>query len=130
MTAQTPGHALHALADMAMARPSPFGVLISDPANNHPFAIGHPEDYYTQDYTGEAYPSITVASGPDLSARWGMILRAYVEMGALHLTYSPLSQNSNSMAGNALRRAGLAIPFSSHTAFSPAMFTRLPGPED
>ena len=126
MTAQTPGYAVHALADMANDRPSAFGVLVSDPENNHPFKIGYPEDYYTQDFTGEAYPSAVVATGPDLSARWRLILQAYTRIGGLHLTYSPLSQNSNSVAGSALRQAGLPIPFSSRTVFAPAEFTELP----
>ena len=42
------------------------------------------------------------------------------------LTYSPISKNSNSMAGTALRNAGLAIPFSVETKFAPAVFTKLP----
>ena len=126
MTAQTPGFALAALADMAADRPSAFGVLISDPANNHAFQLGQPEDYYTQDYDGVPYPHVTVATAPDLSGAWALILRSYTDVGALHLTYSPLSQNSNSMAGTALRHAGLPIPFSSRAAFAPAMFTRLP----
>ena len=50
------------------------------------------------------YPHVTVASAPNLSDRWALILRSYSEIGTLHLTYSPLSQNSNSMAGTALRR--------------------------
>ncbi len=125
MTAQTPGYAIHALADMANDRPSAFGLLVSDPNNNHPFVIGHPEDYYTQDFTGEAYPSAVVATGSDLSARWRLILQTYTKIGGLHLTYSPLSQNSNSLAGSALRRAGLQIPFSSRTVFAPAEFTDL-----
>lgn len=128
-TAETPGFALEALGDLAMARPSAFGVLVSDPANDHPFEIGLPEDYYTQDFDGTPYPHFTVATGPDLSARWATILRAYSAFGALRLTYSPTSQNSNSMAGNALRRAGIEIPFSSMTGFAPAVFTRMPVPE-
>ena len=42
MTAQTPGYALSALRDMAAKRPSAFGVLVNDPANNHPFNLCHP----------------------------------------------------------------------------------------
>ena len=125
-TAQTPSMALHALADSASSRPSPFGVLISDPRNDHPFVIGRPEDYYTQDFNGDRYPSVEVAKGPDLSARWRVIVRSYAEIGSRQLTYSPISQNSNSVAGSALRRAGFPIPFSRETVFAPAEFTTLP----
>lgn len=126
MTAQTPGLAISAALSSAMGRPSVFGTLLSDPANNHPFSKGHPDDYYTQDDEGEPYPVTLVASGRDLSAQWQTILRTYVAVGRLKLAYSPISQNSNSMAGAALRAAGIRIPFSSKTWFVPAVFTRLP----
>ena len=126
MTAQTPGLALSAAFASTMGVPSAFGTLLSDPANDHPFTKGRPDDYYTQDDEGNAYPSTTVLRGENLSAQWQVILRTYVAVGKLKLTYSPISQNSNSMAGSALRAAGIPIPFSSKTWFVPAVFTRLP----
>ena len=126
MTAQTPGLAAAAAFASTMGVPSAFGTLLSDPANNHAFIKGRPEDYYTQDDEGNPYPVTTVMTGEDLSAKWQSILRTYVEVGKLKLTYSPISQNSNSMAGSALRAAGIPIPFSSRTWFVPAVFTRLP----
>ena len=130
MTAQTPILALTAVVSSTMGVPSAFGTLMSDPANNHPFTRGRPEDYYTQDDEGDPYPTIVVMSGRDLSAKWQTILRAYVAIGQMNLTYSPISQNSNSMAGAALRAAGIPIPSSSHTWFAPALFTIMPGVTD
>ena len=114
------------IGDMASNMPSGFGVLMSDPNNNHPFHVRQPEDYYTQDDEGTPYPSAVVATASDLSAQWRTIVATYTAVDGLHLTYSPISQNSNSMAGTALRAAGLPIPFSSATPFTPAVFTRLP----
>lgn len=126
MTAQTPGLAVAAAVASTMGVPSAFGTLLSDPSNNHAFTRGRPDDYYTQDDEGEPYPFTIVLRGENLSAQWQCILRTYVAVGRLGLTYSPISQNSNSMAGVALRAAGIAIPFSSKTWFVPALFTRLP----
>ena len=126
MTAQTPSLAVAAAFASTMGVPSAFGTLLSDPVNNHPFTKGRPEDYYTQDDEGDPYPFTVVMRGENLSAQWQTILRTYVAVGRLGLTYSPISQNSNSMAGAALRAAGIAIPFSSQTWFVPAVFTRLP----
>ncbi len=126
MTAQTPRLAISAAFASIMGFPSAFGTLLSDPANDHAFTKGRPNDYYTQDDEGEPYPFTIVLTGSNLSAKWQNILRTYVAVGKLKLTYSPISQNSNSMAGTALRTAGISIPFSSKTWFAPALFTRLP----
>ena len=126
MTAQTPVLAVAAALASTMSAPSAFGTLLSDPANNHAFTRGRPDDYYTQDDEGDPYPFTVVLRGENLSAQWQCILRTYVAVGRLGLTYSPISQNSNSMAGVALRAASIAIPFSSKTWFVPAVFTRLP----
>ena len=129
-TAQTPALALGAILDSARNMPSNFGTLASDPKNNHLFIKGQPEDYYTQDFEGMEYPHVTAVQGRDLSAQWAVILQTYASVGKIHLTYSPVSQNSNSMAGTALRQAGIPIPFSAATKFAPAMFTRLPRDSD
>ncbi len=126
MTAQTPRLALLAALASTMGMPSAFGTLVSDPMNNHPFTKGRPDDYYTQDDEGDPYPTTLVARGENLSAQWQTILKTYVAVGRLQLTYSPISQNSNSLAGTALRTAGFPIPFSSKTWFVPAVFTHLP----
>jgi hypothetical protein len=129
-TQQTPAHALTAIVDTAHNRPSDFGTLTSDPKNNHPFKMGAPEDYYTQDFDGQAFPHAVALAGPDLSSPWRSIVDTYAAIGRLHLTYSPISQNSNSMAGAALRGAGIPIPFSVTAKFAPAAFTYLPRNED
>lgn len=126
MTAQTPGRALTAIWDSLTNTPSGFGVLLSDPHNNHSFIIGRPEDYYTQDDEGHPYPFNVVLTGRNLSARWATIVKTYVNVGKLHLTYSPITQNSNSMAGTALLSAGIPIPFSSKSYFAPGEFDHLP----
>ena len=122
----SPAQILDPIVASASNTPAGFGVLMADPNNNHPFEMRHPEDYFTQDSDGDPYPSALVARGSDLKARWLRIVQSYAEVSALKLTYSPVSQNSNSMAGTAIRAAGLRIPFSSHTPFVPAAFNRLP----
>ena len=123
---QTPANALKAIVFMADQQPSSFGTLVADPSNDHVFIEGHAEDYYTKDREGRAYPHSLVTRGKDLSASWASILRTYADVDRLALTYSPTSQNSNSLAGTALRRAGLAPAFSSATVFAPGLFTQLP----
>ena len=123
---QTPGGALSALVAMAVDAPSTFGTLVADPHNGTAFVKGDRADYYTKDSHGHAYPSAVVARGADLSARWAAIVRTYARVGAMGLTYSPISQNSNSLATTALRDAGIGLPFSSATLFVPGSLTRLP----
>ena len=121
---QTPGNALAALLAMAECRPSRFGTLVSDPLNDKAFVMGSTGDFYTHDADGVPYPHMLVARGADLSASWGRIVRAYARIGRLGLTYSPISQNSNSLAVNALEHAGLDVPHASF--FVPGSQTRLP----
>ena len=124
MTAQTPGLALlgRFLAS-TMGIPSAFGPSSPIPPTTTPFTKGRPEDYYTQDDEGEAYPFTVVVTGRDLSARWQTILRTYVAVGKLKLTYSPdqpeLEQHGRiGLAGGGARpsrfpaRRGSCPPFS------------------
>ena len=126
----SPQQALVAFFDVAMAWPSVYGTLVADPHNNTAFEEGGLQDVYTQDAYGVEYAPFLVAKGQDLSAKWQKILETYVSVSNLHLTYSPISQNSNSLAAAALHRAGIQIPFSSATRFTPAAFTHLPLEED
>ena len=121
-----PQQALVSVVDMAAGWPSQFGMLVADTHNNTPFEEGGLQDVYTQDAYGVRYAPFVVMRGANLSAQWQSILETYVAVSQLHLTYSPISQNSNSMAGTALMRAGIQIPFSSATKFAPAVFTHLP----
>ena len=123
---QSPSQLITPVVASALNELSGFGALMSDPNNDHAFRRRQPEDYYTQDADGTPYPSATVVNGRDLSAKWRAIVAAYRAVSALRLTYSPISQNSNSMAGTALRAAGLPIPFSRATPYAPAVFTQLP----
>ncbi len=125
---QTPANALTALAAAAKGRTaSSFGMLIADPHNNTPFRKDGPGDIYTRNDQGRAYPSAVVAHGQDLSAQWVAILRTYASLDAMHLAYSPISQNSNTVAAAALRKAGLSLQFSRTTPFAPGSFAQLPG---
>ena len=123
---QTPANAVQAIVYMADDQPSSFGTLASDPLNDHAFSVGAADDYYTKGRDGRGYPLALVTKGSDLSAQWSSILHTYAAVDRLALTYSPTSQNSNSLAGTALRRAGLAPAFSSDTVFAPGIFTQLP----
>lgn len=126
MATQTPAAALDAIVKSASNEPSSFGTLSSYARNNQPFHLGHPDDFFTQDFEGNPFVHALVVEGRDLSAPWRTIVATYEDVGKLKLTYSPVSQNSNSMAGNALRRAGLPIPFSNATCFAPGEFNALP----
>jgi hypothetical protein len=111
---------------MASNKPSDFGTLVADPHNNTQFVKGRMDDYYTQDYQGKEFPHALAMQGKDLSAQWAIIVKTYAAIGSMGLTYVPTSQNSNSMAGEALRRAGIPVPFSSYAHFAPGEFTYLP----
>ncbi len=129
-TRQTPAHALSALYYVWSNSPSSFGTLVSDKNNNKPFEKGRLADYFTQDSEGNQYPHVVVLQGGDISQKWAMIVKAYRDIGQLRLTYSPTSQNSNSMAATALRNAGISVPSSSQTAYVPGSFTCLPDTEE
>lgn len=123
---QTPEYALSAVFASFDEQPSVFGILIADPKNDTPFVEGSVADIYTKDGSGHAYPHATVLRGNDLSARWASILRTFARVDAMKLTYSPVTQNSNSLAATALRRAGIKLVSSSGTVFVPGAFTDLP----
>ena len=125
-TEQTATHALVALASAVDNAPSAFGTLAADPHNNTVFIRDARGDVYTRDGQGHAYQTTLVKRGRDLSGQWRTIIRTYDRVGRLHLTYSPISQNSNSLATTALREAGLSMEFSSGTSFTPGSFTQLP----
>ena len=125
-TPQTPTHALTAVLASFDDAPSAFGTLASDPRNDTPFVKGGSGDDYTRGGAGRPYPSSIVLRGKDLSARWSSILGTYARIGAMKLTYSPVTQNSNSLAATALSRAGVRLAYSSGTVFVPGAFTQLP----
>jgi hypothetical protein len=82
----------------------------------------------TNDANGKAYPSEVVASASDLSGQWAAINNAELEAVAQKPTYSPATQNSNSLATVGLDGAGIAPPtdngmFSSHWAPAASDFT-------
>lgn len=123
---QTPRHALGAVLASFDERPSVFGTLVADPKNDTPFVKGSAADFYTKDGEGRAYPYAVALRGHDLGERWARILATYARVGRMNLTYSPVTQNSNSLAATALRQAGVTVAFNSATLFVPGAFTRLP----
>ena len=125
-TPQTPGNMFNAVFDTADNRPSTFGLLVAEANNNRAFVKNGAGDYYTHDKQGHAYPRSLVMRGTNLSAQWASIVWTYARISKLGLTYSPMTQNSNSMAGTALRRAGIGLDFSSNTYFTPGAFNPLP----
>ena len=127
--AQTPRNAVQALVATADDGASSFGILVPDPHNDTPFVIGRDGEYYTCDRDGRPYPRALMMTGADLSAQWTLILQTYALVGSERLPYSPTTQNSNSLAGTALRRVGVSSTFSSETAFAPGIFTEIPLPE-
>jgi hypothetical protein len=52
-------------------------------------------------------PFTLVAEGPDLSSKWALMQGLADEVALVGYEYRPVSQNSNTFAGNALQRAGL-----------------------
>ena len=126
-TAQTPANAADAILAMAEGQPSRFGTLVSDPSNDTAFLKKSAADFYTQSVTRQAYPHSLVARGTDLSAQWRQIVRTYALIGRLNLTYSPIMQNSNSMAVTAIEHAGLRFRHSK--IFVPGAYTSLPIPK-
>jgi hypothetical protein len=87
---------------------SPFGELLYETQMFNPQssqAIG-----ITIDAQGNAYASQVVASGESLETQWLKILGAASEIEGANVQYSPLTQNSNSVASTALTAAGIQLP--------------------
>lgn len=75
---------------------------------------------------GTKYSSETITNSANDST-WAQIKQAYNDMSGLNLTYSPATQNSNSVACTALNVAGLSIPQSlSLMKQAPACDIKLP----
>lgn len=55
-------------------------------------------------------PHTMVAEGDDLSSRWALMQDFANEVNSIGYEYRPISQNSNSFAGDALQRAGFLGP--------------------
>ena len=125
-TPQTPRYTYDAFMAVMNGKPSSYGSLVAYRHNNKPFVKGDAREYYTKDGHGAPYSHTLVMQGANLSAQWASIMRTYAAVDKLHLAYSPLTQNSNSLAGTALRRAGLDLKFSSTSMFAPGTFTQLP----
>ncbi|MEB0229088.1 hypothetical protein QN414_32920, partial [Pseudomonas sp. 5S1] len=85
--------------------------------------------------SGTVYASQVLATGSDLSAQWGTIVSTYNNVVPLNLTYSPATQNSNSVANTALAAAGVSLPtntelFGADQTLTPASGSMLPTTPD
>ncbi len=87
---------------------SPYGTLIT---NTGALSSFDPADVSRLlGSTANPNPSQVVASGADLSTKWNQIVSAENELATENLPYSPLTQNSNSIANTALTAAGIDTP--------------------
>jgi Ca2+-binding RTX toxin-like protein len=77
---------------------------------------------------GTPYRSQILATGEDLSEQWNTIVSTYNKIADLNLTYSPATQNSNSVANTALSAAGVPLPKDTGPSgtFTPASSNKLP----
>ena len=122
--AQTVSNVIEAAAAARYNKPSPYEYLTASDNNGSQFTPGQNGETITRDANGNPYLSNVVATGDNLSSRWNTILDTYDRVASLHLPYSPLTQNSNSMAGTALAKAGIPL-----VGFLPSIldFPRVPG---
>jgi hypothetical protein len=74
---------------------------------------------------GTPYFKDVVSNNATLT-EWNTIKQTYSDIASLHLTYSPYTQNSNSVACTALAKAGLSIPDTGLFTLTPACDVRLP----
>jgi hypothetical protein len=74
---------------------------------------------------------VVVASGSNLSSQWNAITTVCSQVNSEGLSYSPLTQNSNSVASTELTAAGLSPPKSGFFSadWAPASGNILPTPE-
>lgn len=114
----TGGQALSELAGLRSAdEPSPYGRLR---AYTGRYGLGSPDHPEKETPIGrqfdsdrfDAYFKQTVLEGSsdDLEARWGDIKKHAREIHDQRIPYSPLGPNSNSLASESLRRAGIEAP--------------------
>ena len=96
-----------AASDVASNTPSQYGTLLAqiNQAFNSSNSTG-----VTHGQNGTAYFSETVDFGFDLSSEWNTINATYASISNAGLTYSPLTQNSNSTATTALLAADITPP--------------------
>ncbi|TFZ54491.1 hypothetical protein E4V01_25105, partial [Methylorubrum sp. Q1] len=115
---------LGASKDAVEGRATAYGVLgykteqfdINDPSN--PTMIDKD--------SGIPYQTKILSQGTNLSSQWNTILETYHSISTLGVPYSPGWQNSNSVAGTALRKAGISIPFDSSSKWAPGLLLQLP----
>ena len=110
----TPTGNVNALSQMSAAsdnqatnQPSAWGTLQAAPVGIVP--SGGIEGLTTSDTSNPnaTYASTIIATCTDLSAQWSTMVSTAQQISSQNLTYSPLTQNSNSMANSAIYAAGL-----------------------
>lgn len=65
---------------------------------------------YGSSWFSAGNPSVTLATGSNLSGQWGVILNAMEQINDLNLSYAPITQNSNSAWCTAVQAAGISLP--------------------
>ena len=74
---------------------------------------------------GAPFQKVTVTNNATQS-QWNSIVATYTGIAGLHLTYSPYTSNSNSVACTALAAAGLTVPSTPLLVKTPACGVKLP----
>jgi hypothetical protein len=98
---------VQAAEDAQSNTPSAWGVLTAD--INKPLTAASTSGV-TVGANGNAYESEVVASGPDLSSRWAAFNATESSIVSQNLTYSPYTQNSNSLATAGFLGSGITPP--------------------
>ncbi len=81
-------------------------------------ALSQDEQAHWLGTAANPYTNQVLATGTNLSQQWASISQAYQEIGSANLAYSPMTQNSNSVASTGLTAAGVQLP-SGTTIFGP-----------
>ena len=84
-----------------------------------------PNTGQTNPDAGTPFQKATVSTNATLT-QWNTIVATYNSVASLHLTYSPYTSNSNSVACTALVAAGLTVPSTSLLVNTPACSVKLP----
>ncbi len=86
---------------------SAFGFLVSQEGL---ITLQNAGGITSDENTKALYDSLVVGSGDDLSLKWAQMQAVEADIASRQLTYSPYTQNSNSVASTALNFAGFTLP--------------------
>ena len=114
---------LSALGEAAVGNNTSWGTLTCTTGSAETF----PEEWKNK-LIDPSNPSVTLATGEDLSQQWNKITQAEQEITDQNFSYSPLNLNSNSAANTALTAAGITLPTDNilSSDWAPAAWNILP----